>query len=63
MAHWLGAPVALAQDLGSVPGIRTYDGSQPSVSPVPGDPAPSSALHGYCMCVAYKSTRRKDAFQ
>jgi hypothetical protein len=44
MAQWLGGLVALAEDPDWFP-VLTLGGSQPFVTPVPGDPMPSS---GFC---------------
>lgn len=37
MAHRLGGFVAFADDLGQVPSTHPHGGSQPSLSPTPGD--------------------------
>lgn len=53
-AMLLKALVALAEDLGLVPR------SQPSVTPVQGDPKPIFVLHGFQVHVVYKHTHRQN---
>jgi hypothetical protein len=48
MIQRLRVMAALSEDKGSVPSIQVVNGSQPFVTPVPGDLIPSSGLW-YCM--------------
>ena len=52
MAQWLMALVALAEGLG-FGSQHPHGGSQPSLSPVPGNPILSSDLLGYQAYVQY----------
>jgi hypothetical protein len=45
MAQWLRSSIALAEDLIQAPAPTLN--SQPTVIPVPGDPAASFGFHGY----------------
>lgn len=44
----LRALISLPEDTGSIPNTQIHDVSQPSITPVPGDPMFSSILQGHC---------------
>jgi hypothetical protein len=57
MVQWLRALAALPEVSGSYPRSQhPYAGSQPSVTPFPGDVMPFSDLWRHCMYVVHRHT-------
>jgi hypothetical protein len=53
MAQWLKPLAALPEDLGSISSTHMMAHNHP-ITPVPGDPTPSSGVHGKCAHVVHK---------